>query len=168
MSKWFKRLGLGLLICGVGLWGCGGDDGDEAPTGPDSELAEGSEEIAFLAGALMQSLQEAFFASLLADPTSVEGEEGDLQIVGNKWTFNNYSNDSKLFIDGVLMVDKEQFPDIPVEGELQLSGTQEGTLVVDMTVSVQGVEFAATGTIKLGDQVCDIADVMAASSDEGE
>ena len=94
MSEWLKRVGLGLLICGVGMWGCGGDDGDEAPTGPDSELAEGSEDIAFLAGALMQSLQEAFFASLLADPTSVEGETGSLEISGNTWTFNGYSTDS--------------------------------------------------------------------------
>jgi len=168
MSEWLKRLGLGLLICGVGMWGCGGDDGDEAPTGPDSELAEGSEDIAFLAGALMQSLQEAFFASLLADPTSVEGETGSLEISGNTWTFNGYSTDSKLFIDGKLTVDKEQFPNIPVEGELQLSGTQEGTLIVDMMVSVQGVEFAATGTIQLGDQIWDIAELMAASADEGE
>ena len=65
-------------------------------------------------------------------------------------------------------MDKEQFPNIPVEGELQLSGTQEGTLIVDMMVSVQGVEFAATGTIQLGDQIWDIAELMAASADEGE
>lgn len=168
MSECLKRLGLGLLICGVVFWGCGGDDAEEAPTAPDEEPAEGAEEIAFLAGALMQSLQEAFFASLLADPTSVEGEEGLLEISGNKWTFNSYSSDGELFLDGELTVDKELFPNIPVKGELQLSGTEEGPLIIDMMVSVQGVEFAATGTIQLGDQVWDMAELIAASADGGE
>jgi hypothetical protein len=168
MSEWLKRLGLGLLICGMIFGGCGGDDDEKAPVGPDNELGEGAEEIAFLAGALMQSLQSAFFASLIADPTSVEGEEGILEISGNKWTFNHFSTDGELFIEGELTVDKELFPEIPVKGELQLSGTEEGPLIIDMVVSVQGTDFVPTGTIQLNDEVWDMAEVLAVSSAEGE
>jgi len=170
MFKWLKRMGIGLLICGVGLAGCGGDD-EETPTGLEQqEPAEVSEEGVLLAGTLVQSMQAAFFASLVEDPTTVEGMAGVLEITGNIWDFKDYSPDGELIINGQLTVEKDLFPNIPARGELTLSGSQEGTLIVDILVGVQGVEFTATGTLQLNDQVWDMAELIASASagEEGE
>ena len=137
MSEWFKKTFLGLLICSVAFWGCLGGDDDESPTGPEDEgNAEVSEEAVLLAGALVQSLQEAFFASLIQDPTTVEGEQGTLEIAGNIWTFKGYSPDGLLFLDGQLTVEKDKFPNIPAAGELELTGSTQGAMIIDIMVVV--------------------------------
>ena len=167
MSEWHKRIFLGLLICSVAFWGCLGGDDDKSPTGPeDEETGEVSEEAILLAGTLVQSLQEAFFASLIQDPTTVQGEQGTLEIAGNDWTFNGYSPDGLLFLDGQLTVEKDKFPNIPATGELELTGSTQGTMIIDIMVIVQGVDITSTGTIQLGDQVWNMADLIAAGSDD--
>lgn len=165
MNEWFKRTFLGLLICSVALSGSLGCDDDKSPTGPEDEgNAEVSEEAVLLAGTLVQSLQEAFFASLIQDPTTVDGEQGTLDIAGNTWIFKGYSPDGLLFLDGQLIVEKDKFPNIPAKGELELAGSTEGTMIIDIMVIVQGVDITSTGTIQLGDQVWNMADLIAAGS----
>ncbi len=154
-----KNLATALLLTGVLLAGCGGKD--EKPTAP----AEA--DIAAISKVLVATMKQAFLASLISDTTAVAGVKGSLQIAGDTWTFADYSPDGKLTIDGVLVVEKAKFPEIPVKGALQLSGSQVGNLVVDMRVKVIGLEITSTGTLNLEGTVYDVADLIAAGSTSG-
>ncbi|MEW6750727.1 MAG: hypothetical protein AB1505_07085 [Candidatus Latescibacterota bacterium] len=155
--------GLWTLSLAAALTGCGGD-GEEAPAAPQ----EGSAEVTELAGVLIASMQQAYFASLLQDSVSVSGQAGTLLIRGETWTFQHYSPNGLLFLDGQLRVPEDQFPNIPVQGELSLTGSSEGTLVVDIVVTPQLADgtVAATGTLRLNDRVWDVAELLAADAAE--
>ena len=158
-----ERLHLGVLCVLVALYGCGGSGGNS--TGPDDEVQRGiPPEAVAVTNVLVQSFQSAFFASLAADTTAVAGFNGEglVQIEGKKWTMIEYSPDGVLFLDGTLNVDKDFYPNIPVKGNINMSGAQEGVLVLDMTVIVQENILSATGTVQLDGVVYDMADLIAA------
>ena len=158
-----ERLHLGFLCVLVALYGCGGGGGNS--TGPDDEVQRGiPPEAVAVTNVLVQSFQSAFFASLAADTTAVAGFNGEglVQIEGKKWTMIEYSPDGVLFLDGTLNVDKDFYPNIPVKGNINMSGAQEGVLVLDMTVIVQENILSATGTVQLDGVVYDMADLIAA------
>ena len=158
-----ERLHLGILCVVVALYGCGRSGGNS--TGPDDEVQRGiPPEAVAVTNVLVQSFQSAFFASLAADTTAVAGFNGEglVQIEGKKWTMIEYSPDGVLFLDGTLNVDKDFYPNIPVKGNINMSGAQEGVLVLDMTVIVQGNILSATGTVQLDGVVYDMADLIAA------
>ena len=117
---------------------------------------------------LVQSFQSAFFASLVADTTAIAGIEGRLLIEGNTWTMEKYSPDGMLFLDGALDVGKELYPNIPVKGTINLSGAQEGIMVLDIVIGVQGSDLNATGTITIDEVVYNIADLIEAGEDSDE
>ena len=158
-----ERLHLGFLCVLVALYGCGGSGGNS--TGPADEVQRGiPPEAVAVTNVLVQSFQSAFFASLAADTTAVAGFNGEglVQIEGKKWTMIEYSPDGVLFLDGTLNVDKDFYPNIPVKGNINMSGAQEGVLVLDMTVIVQENILSATGTVQLDGVVYDMADLIAA------
>ncbi len=164
MNNLLKRLSSLALCCVLALAACGGDD-DKAPTGSeDGAGAQISPEAVALTGVLVQSFQSAFFASLVADTTAIAGVEGTVKIMGNTWLMEGYSPDGLLFLDGALDVGKQLFPNIPVKGTLNLSGAQEGVMVMDMVISVQGTELGAMGTITIDEVVFNIADLIAAGA----
>ena len=154
-----KNLAMALLLTGVLLAGCGGKD--EKPTAP----AEA--DIAAISKVLVATMKQAFLAALISDSTSVAGTKGTLQIIGDNWTFVGYSPDGKLTIDGTLVVVEAKYPEIPIKGTLELSGSQVGTLGVDMLVKVNGLEVTSTGTLTLGGTVYDVAELIAAGSTSG-
>ena len=155
-----KTLVIALLLTGALLAGCGGKD--DQPTAPAQA------DIAAISKVLVATMKQAFLASLISDTTSVAGVSGSLQIAGDNWTFADYSPDGKLTIDGVLVVEKAKFPEIPAKGTLQLSGSQVGTLLVDMLVKVNDrLEVISTGTLTLGGTVYDVAELIAAGSASG-
>jgi len=165
MEQWIKRMGT-LALCSLFVLAACGDDDDKAPTGPDQDAgAQISPEAVALTGVLVQSFQSAFFASLVADTTAIAGVEGTVQIMGNTWAMEGYSPDGLLFLDGALDVGKELFPNIPVKGTINMSGAQEGVMVLDMVIAVQGTELGATGTIVIDDVVFNIADLIAAGTE---
>ncbi|MGY8824203.1 MAG: hypothetical protein ACKVJG_09745 [Candidatus Latescibacterota bacterium] len=77
-----------------------------------------------------------------------------------------YSPDGSLFLDGTLDVGKELLPNIPVKGTINISGAQEGTMVIDMVLAIQGTELGAAGTLTIDDEVFNIADLIAARTAE--
>ncbi len=169
MDKCLKRLGALVLCCSLSIVGCGGDDDDRDLMGPEEKV--GSElppEALFLTGALIQTFQSAFFASLAADTTSIAGIAGTVQIMGNTWVLEEFSPDGQLFLDGTLNVGKDLFPNIPVTGTLMLSGVQEGTLELDMVIVVEGTDIAGTGTISINGVVFNLADLIDAGEAAGE
>ena len=147
-----------LLLAGVLTAGCGGND--KKPTAPSVDMPA-------LSKVLVESMKTAFLASLISDTTSVVGVKGAIQIAGENWTFVGYSPDDKLIIDGLLVVEKSKYPDIPAKGTLQLSGSQTGALKVDMMVKVDGLKIISTGTFELNGQVYDVAQLVAAGSGTG-
>jgi hypothetical protein len=174
MREWIRVALIGALACSVSLVGCGDDtgtgpDAGAAPgeTDPEAEAGEVDADAVALAALLTQSLQQAFFASLGADPTIVPGAAGTLTITGDNWVFDGYSPDGEQFLDGQLTVTKAQYPSIPATGELTLTGTQEGTLVVDMLIQVQGAQMAVSGTIRLNDQLWEMEQLLAAAAASG-
>jgi len=102
-----------------------------------------------IANALVKIIREGFFASLIADPTAINGKTGSVDLVGNKWTFNNYSPDGQMFLSGDLLVEKDKFPNIPIKGVLVVTGSAEAVPIIDIVAIVQGVEITATGIITL-------------------
>jgi hypothetical protein len=146
-----------VLTLALGLGGCLGDSSDDGNSGDDTGTGPVSPDLTAVAELLMTSMQQAFFASLIADPTTVPGASGVLEIAGDTWTFRDYSPDGSLVMNGTLIVEKGKYPTIPAKGSLALTGLQTGTLIVDIVVSVQGVELVTTGTITLGDQVWDMS-----------
>ena len=162
--NWCKEKFFVGVLCGfVALYACGGNGGNSA--GPDDEVRRGiPPEAVAVTNVLVQSFQSAFFASLAADTTAVAGFNGGglVQIEGKKWTMIEYSPDGVLFLDGTLNVDKGLYPNIPVKGTINMSGAQEGVLVLDMTVIVQENILSATGTVQLDGVVYDMADLIAA------
>ena len=162
--NWCKdRLYVGVLWSLIALLGCGGGGGSSTAPGDDVERAIPPEAVA-VTNVLVQSFQSAFFASLVADTTAVAGFNGKglVQIEGKKWNMIEYSPDGVLFLDGTLDVDKELYPNIPVKGTINMSGAQEGILVLDMTVIVQGSILSAAGTVEVDGVVYDMADLIAA------
>lgn len=168
MHKYLKRMGALVLGCSLILFACGGDGDDKAPVGPEENVGGGaSSDAVFLTGKLIQTFQGVFLRALFADTLVVAGASGTVQIGGNTWILNKYSPDGELFLDGTLDVGKDLIPNIPVVGTLTLSGTQEGTMVLDMLVSV-GVELTVTGTIIINEVEFNIADLIAAGAATGE
>ena len=162
--NWCREgLHLGFLCVVVALYGCGRGGGNS--TGPDDEVQRGiPPEAVAVTNVLVQSFQSAFFASLAADTTAVAGFNGEglVQIEGTKWTMIEYSPDGVLFLDGTLDVDKDLYPNIPVKGTINMSGAQEGVLVLDMTVIVQGSNLSAAGTVQLDGVAYDMAELIGA------
>ena len=154
-----KNLAMALLLTGALLAGCGGKD--------DKPTASAQADIGAVSKILVATMKQAFLASLISDTTSVPGTKGVVKIEGENWTFVGYSPDDKLVIDGLLVVQKSKYPDIPAKGTLQLSGSQVGALKVDMMVEVEGLKITSTGTMELNGQVYDVAQLIAAGSASG-
>ena len=171
MRDWFKRLIAGLLVCGLALVGCGGDDDEDSPTGSEPQEGGQPEEVAAFTGALMDNMTTAFFAAIMGDTTLADGSgTGTLEIEGSTWTFRNYSSDGLLIINGVLTVMMDALP-IAISGELALTGPLEGAVVVDMEVTLlfgQEPPLAVTGSITFDGEVYDVAALMAGEADEEE
>ncbi len=158
-----------VLSCGLFFFAACGGGGSDAPMEPEEDRAGAiSEEAVAVTDVLVQSFQSAFFASLVADTTAIAGIEGRLLIEGNTWTMEKYSPDGMLFLDGALDVGKELYPNIPVKGTINLSGAQEGIMVLDIVIGVQGSDLNATGTITIDEVVYNIADLIEAGEDSDE
>ena len=122
-----------------------GGDGTGTGNMPGSE-SQLTPEILY--DTLIFNFQNIFF-SVLVGTTSVPGEGGgSVEIAGNDWTFQDYSPDGALVINGILNVGIDQTP-ILLTGTVTLSGAQEAELVLNLliTVGADGLSFTETMTI---------------------
>ena len=154
-----------LALCGALVWAACGDDDDSAPTEPEPEpTPELTPEIVALSGTLVASFRDAFAVALISDEAEVPGTGGGtLTIAGNTWTLQDYSPDGALIINGTLDVAKDQFPQVPVVGTVETTGSSENTIALDIVVDASGAELVTTGTITIDGAAFDIAEIVAAA-----
>ena len=150
---------LGLSVCG---------DDESAPVEPELEpetiKGELTPEILYF-GTLASTFTDIFFAVLIPGTTSVPGEGGgSVEIAGNDWTFQDYSHDGALIINGTLNVGVDQTP-IPLTGTVAFSGSHEAELVIDMALSVNADGLSATGTITINGAEFDVAELSDAAAE---
>ena len=163
MAKWLNTTTT-LALCAAFLMTACGDDGKSTPMAPDEKAAaQLPPEAVQVTGLLVASFQTAFFASLLADTTSVPGVSGSVEVMGNDWVLQDFSPDGTIVLNGALLVGKEQYPVIPVSGTIEVTGSQESTMVLDMVVSVAGTELSTTGTLTIDGVEFDIAALVTAA-----
>jgi len=163
MAKWLNTTTT-LALCAVFLMTACGDDGKSTPMAPDEKAAaQLPPEAVQVTGLLVASFQTAFFASLLADTTSVPGVSGSVEVMGNDWVLQDFSPDGMIVLNGALLVGKEQYPVIPVSGTIEVTGSQESTMVLDMVVSVADTELSPTGTLTIDGVEFDIAALVTAA-----
>lgn len=163
MAKWLNTTTT-LALCAAFLMTACGDDGKSTPMAPDEEAAaQLPPEAVQVTGLLVASFQTAFFASLLADTTSVPGVSGSVEVMGNDWVLQDFSPDGTIVLNGALLVGKEQYPVIPVSGTIEVTGSQESTMVLDMVVSVAGTELSTTGTLTIDGVEFDMAALVTAA-----
>ena len=109
---------------------------------------------------LVSTFTNIAFAALIPGTTSVPGEGGgSVEIVGNDWTFQDYSPDGALVINGTLNVRIDQTP-IPLTGTVTFSGSQEAELVLDMLIAVGADGLSVTGTMTIDDTEFDVAEII--------
>ena len=132
-----------------------------------SETGELTPEIIGLYGTLVSTFTNIAFAATVSGTTSVSGEGGgSVEILGNDWTFQDYSPDGELIINGVLNVGLDQTP-IPWTGEVTFSGSHDAELILDMEFSVDADGLSATGTITIDGAEFDVAKIAAAAAAAG-
>ena len=127
-------------------------------------LSEITPETLALYGTLVTTFTDVLFAALIPGTTSVPGESGgSVEIAGNDWTFQDYSPDGALIINGTLNVGVDQTP-IPLTGTVAFSGSYEAELVIDIDLSVGADGLSATGTITINGAESDVAELSAAAA----
>ena len=169
MGKFMKNT-MTLALCGIfALAGCG-DDEKSTPMAAEEDAASNiTPEAVQLMGVLVTSFQAVFFASLDPSITSMPGAGGgSVEIAPGVWTLQDFSPDGNLLLNGALNVAADMFPNIPVTGTVEMSGSQAGTIEIDMLVSVNGTELASTGTVTIDGTEFDIAELTAAASAAAE
>ncbi|HIG56078.1 MAG TPA: hypothetical protein EYQ18_19285 [Candidatus Handelsmanbacteria bacterium] len=164
MAKWLNTTTTLALCAAFVMTACG--DGEKSKVlAPDQEpAAQLPPEAVQVTGLLVASFQKAFFASLLADTTSVPGVSGSVEVMGNDWVLQDFSPDGMIVLNGALLVGKEQYPVIPVSGTIEVTGSQESTMVLDMVVSVADTELSPTGTLTIDGVEFDIAALVTAAA----
>ncbi|MDE2704561.1 MAG: hypothetical protein OXI35_05790, partial [Gemmatimonadota bacterium] len=125
-------------------------------------------EIIALYGTLVTTFTDIFSAALVPGMTSVPGEGGgSVEIAGNDWTFQDYSPDGALVINGTLNIGIDQ-TSIPLTGTVTFSGSQEAELELNIEFAVGTDGLSATGTITINGAEFDVAEISEAASEAAE
>ena len=127
-----------------------------------NDLLSGATETVALVGTVIVSVENAFFLALSSEAEELLGAGGGtLTIAGNTWTLQDYSPDGALIINGTLDVAKDQFPTVPVVGTIEISGSFENTVSLDILVDASGTRISTTGTVTIDGEIFDIAEIIA-------
>ncbi len=164
MHVFMIRALLAILLCLGLLASCGDDDGNKTPASPggetgDAELSD--EEAAAVFGDLQESLAPVAGLLLLGSGTD-EGDQGTATVADDKLTFENYSPDGELIIDGELAITRGRTT-LTLKGTVDLSGTYEGEVEVDLTIGAS-IPPTYTGTMTLEGVAYDIEALSQQSS----
>jgi len=145
-----------LLVPVLVLWGCGDDgDGPTEPEGSSEELSVAAEFFSELSSSMTEAAGLMF-----AGGGTVAGEQGAVVVTGSTVSFDGYSPDGEVIIEGDLQVDLLVQP-VAVTGQLELTGEPGGTADVNVTIDLTSTPIAYGGTITLDGVEYDVAEIVA-------
>ena len=144
-----------------------GDDEEKAPTEPENgtpDVDAAAVQAQKLFGSLEPVLIEALGKVLVGGGT-IEGEAGTIVVEGTTLTFEGFSSDGMLVLDGQLTLDIQATP-LALKGELVASGVEgeEGPLniAIDITIDTSADPPAYGGTVTVDEEVHQLAELLAA------
>jgi hypothetical protein len=125
------------------LIGCGDDGGSGGSNPVDPQTNADVLSVVSAMGAATEGIdaQQLFSSS---ERQVIEGESGQVVITLTKWSFEDYSPDGAIVINGELAIGVFSAP-FTIDGELQISGTQEALVTVDMTLDLTDAENPQLG-----------------------
>ena len=148
-----RSLALGLAVV---IIGCGDDakkEEESAPTAPDLTAN----------AVLLEEMEQALansVALIFTGGGSVQGAGGGQVLVeGTSFIFQDYSPDGELIIGGQLDMELLASP-VTLKGTIQLSGSMEFEVVVDMTIDVTQDPFTYGGTLTVDEEVFDVTELQ--------
>lgn len=147
------------LVLGLTFIQCNDDDGDKAPT--QSDVSVDINQVAPILQTLQGALGDLNIVDLLTGGQVIEGEQGTLTLTATNFIFDGYSADGSQVLDGDLEVDLLASP-LTIQGTLELSGAQNGTMEVDLEIMQDGEDFDLAGTLVYEGVEFDIAALVAA------
>jgi len=142
-----------LLAMGALVVACGGDD--ESPTEPvDGEMSD----AAVMFRDLNTSISGAM-GLMLGGGGTLEGVEGEVVVSGTTFTLNEYSPNGEIVLNGELTINILATP-VTIDGEVVVTGAMEGDAEVHMTVDTSTLPYTYGGTVKLDDELYQVADLV--------
>ena len=150
MNAHFSRA-IPVFVLSFGLLVACGDDDDKAPTAPNGDAADNELSDEEQAVAVFEDLQESLapIASLLITGGTAQGEQGTATVADGTLTFDGYSPDGDLIVNGDLAIAPSGLTALSLTGTLDLSGSYEGEVGVDLTIGV-GDPPTYAGTVTVG------------------
>ena len=154
---------LPLLAMGALFVACGDDDSGsptgleddtESPGAPaDSSLSQAATMFRDLNASISQAML------LMCDPDGgvLEGEQGSVEVVGTTFTLIGYSPNGEIVLDGVLTFDMAT---AGIDGTMTATGAFEGEIEIHITVDLSTSPPTYGGTVKLGDELYEVADLV--------
>jgi hypothetical protein len=137
-------LHLGVLI-GFTVLASACNDDDKSPTGPEATVE--AAQLAPVLKTLLDAFADISFTQLLTGGQVIEGQQGTLTLTATQWTFDQYTSDGVIVLDGDIAVNLLATP-ITLTGDLDLvSGNINGEVQVDFTADISGEEPALGGSM---------------------
>ncbi|MBI92600.1 MAG: hypothetical protein CME05_05230 [Gemmatimonadaceae bacterium] len=152
-----KMITFSLALClAVVIIGCGDDakkEEEPAPTAPDLTAN----------AVLLEEMEQALansVALIFTGGGSVQGAGGGQVLVEvTSFIFQDYSPDGELIIGGQLDMELLASP-VTLKGTIQLSGSMDFEVVVDMTIDVTQDPFTYGGTLTVDEEVFDVTELQ--------
>ena len=161
IERAYRRILPLMCLAGLAVIGCDDDDDDGNGLGPAP--ADVQQEAVAIVGVMRAAEDLVDLSALLAGDQIIPGVQGQLVIGLTTWSFEEYSPDGALVIDGVLTVNPTSTP-MAVAGALEMTGSQEGTAEVDMTIDVDDPDnWVWGGTVTYKGYPLPVADLVAAA-----
>ena len=158
MLRRCRRYLLPLLAMGALVVACGDDD-TESPAAPvDTELSDAAVMFRDLSSSIGQAM-----GLMLTGGGTLEGEQGSVEVVGSTFTLSAYSPNGEIVMDGELTIEPLAAP-VRIDGHLTVTGTFEGEAEVHITVDMSTSPPTYGGTVKLGDETYEVADLVEAAA----
>ena len=154
------------FFCLAALAVAGCDDDDDGGNGLGPAPADVQEEAGAILQVMSSSADSLDLVQVLAQGQEIPGVQGRLIAAPTTWTFEGYSPDGVVVVDGVLDVAPLNQP-MTVKGDLEISiaGSTAETVGVDLTIDITDPDaWVWDGTVTYKGYPIPVADLVAAAA----
>jgi hypothetical protein len=132
-----------LIAIAAFVIGCGDDGGSGRSNAVDPQTNADVLSVVSAMGAATEGIDtQQLFSS--REGQVIEGESGQVVITLTMWSFEDYSPDGVIVVNGELAIGVLTAP-LTIQDELQISGAQEALVEVDMTLDLSDAEDPQLG-----------------------